>query len=38
MKATVYGKIDALNSGEMKAADYNKLLVDTWKKLAENVE
>ena len=38
MKATVYGSIDALNSGEMKAADYNKLLVDTWKKLAENVE
>lgn len=38
MKATVYGAIDALNTGEMTADQYQKQLVDAWEKLLENVE
>ena len=38
MKATVYGSVDGLNTGELDAAAYQKTLVDAWEKLLENVE
>ena len=38
MKATVYGAIDSLNTGEMTADAYQKQLVEAWEKLAKNVE
>ena len=38
MKATVYGAIDALNTGEMTADQYQKQLTEAWEKLLENVE
>ena len=38
MKATVYGSVDGLNTGELDAATYQQTLVDAWEKLLENVE
>ena len=38
MKATVYGSVDAINTGELDAAGYKDLLVDAWAKLLENLQ
>ena len=38
MKATVYGAIDSLNTGQLTVDDYQKQLIDAWVKLADNVE
>lgn len=38
MKGTVYGAIDALNTGDMTKDAYLKQLQDAWTKLLENVE
>ena len=37
MNATVYGAIDALNTGEMTAEEYQKQLDEAWAKLADNL-
>ena len=38
MKATVYGAIDSLNTGELTAAQYQKQLEEAWTKLLENLD
>ena len=38
MKATVYGSVDAINTGELDAAGYKDILVDAWAKLLENLQ
>ena len=38
MKATVYGSVDAINTGKMTAEEYQETLVDAWEKLLSTVE
>ena len=38
MKGTVYGAIDALNTGDLTADAYQQQLIDAWTKCLENLQ
>ena len=38
MKKNVYGAVESINTGDMTVEDWQKQLVDTWKKCADNME
>ena len=38
MKKNVYGPVESINTGDMTVDDWQKQLVETWKKCADNME
>lgn len=38
MKKNIYGAVESINTGDMTVKDWQKQLVETWKKCADNLE